>query len=193
MASEKAPLFKRGEFHPSRRSDLRGPCPLCNLLFKIHSDELDNPPPGTARGELRDSDDINSSGEAVLNLDRFLRPGFIEHDVSNTRQDRASRDCCHRDPDVIQKRTPFDEQKRGNQQLDFTRKKHYVACLELAAFQCVFGKGLFLGVPVEYIEAVSGEDRLPFQGGWRPRRWWRAFMLEVIQVLLGVYCYAWSY
>jgi peroxiredoxin len=82
------------------------------------------------------------------------------------------------------------EHRRDNQQLDFGLPQHTAACLEVAAMQCVFGTGVWSGVPMEYIEAVFGEERLPYREGWTPRKW--MLLVEIVGIALCVSFWAWT-
>lgn len=86
---------------------------LVSLSFMVHCDDPDNAPPGTARGGLRDSTDINEAGEPVLSLDKVGRRHSIEHDVSLTREDRALGDYSHLDLDLYRQLVNYTRQQGG--------------------------------------------------------------------------------
>ncbi|KAF7164769.1 hypothetical protein CNMCM5623_009151 [Aspergillus felis] len=181
---------------------------LVNGAFQVHSDD----PKKTARLGLRDNDQVNEDGVPVLNLDQVGRPHAVEHDVSVTRQDRALGDCMHVNPDLMKRflaapktekgfsasdfgkyrKTRFDEQKRDNPALEFDRMNHFSGCAELGAVQCVFGRGFPYRVPEEYIEALFGEERLPIEEGWKPRRL-PLLLPELGPVILRISYFAWPF
>ncbi|THC90875.1 hypothetical protein EYZ11_009655 [Aspergillus tanneri] len=186
---------------------------LVNSAFAVHAEDPKNSPPGTSWSGLRDPNQVNDADIPVLNLDQVGRPHAIEHDVSLTRQDRALGDHMHLDRRLydqllrcprdaspvfrvadlgILRNTRYNQQKMVNSQLEFDTKMHYIACAEAAALHCVFGKGMRRRVPREYIKAVFGEERLPIQEGWKPRRW-RVFLPELAIMVVGVSRYAWPF
>ncbi|GAQ08836.1 hypothetical protein ALT_6157 [Aspergillus lentulus] len=159
---------------------------LVNGAFKVHS----NDPKKGARLGLRDEDQVNEDGVPVLNLDQVGRPHAVEHDVSVTRQDRALGDCMRMNPDLLEqflaapktergfsasafgkyRKIRYDEQKRDNPALEFDKINNFSGCAELGAVQCIFGRGFPYRVPEEYIQVLFGEERLPIEEGWKPRR-----------------------
>lgn len=159
---------------------------LVNGAFKVHSDD---PKKGALLG-LRDKDQTNEDGVPVLNLDQVGRPHAVEHDVSVTRQDRALGDCMRVNADLLERflaapktergfsasafgkyrKTRYNEQKRDNPALEFDRLNYFSGCAELGAVQCIFGRGFPYRVPEEYIRVLFGEERLPIEEGWKPRR-----------------------
>ncbi|PWY92180.1 Cloroperoxidase [Aspergillus heteromorphus CBS 117.55] len=184
---------------------------LVSRVFEVHADDPSHAPPGTSRAGLRDPNQVNKDGIPVLNLDQVGRPHALEHDVSITRQDRELGDCIHLDPDLYKqfiqasqdgryrssvlgsyRKTRYEEQKRINPHLQFGKFEHYVGCAEMAALRCVFGQGVSRGVPGEYVRAVFGDERLPYNEGWKPRRL-KAFFPEMIPVLLLISHYAWPF
>lgn len=185
---------------------------LVKIAFQDHIDPPAGEPPSTPNFGLRDANQVNEDGEAVLNLDQLGRPHAIEHDVSVTRQDRALGDYVHLNPDLYQRflqsssngssfsipdvgkyrKKRYDEQKRENPELGLNKRMHYIACAEMGGIMCVFGKGALYHVPKEYMEAVFGEERLPYEEGWRPR-WTKVFLPEAGVVTLGISHYAWPF
>ncbi|PLB52076.1 Cloroperoxidase [Aspergillus steynii IBT 23096] len=185
---------------------------LVRTAFKVHTDDPDNAPPGSSWSGLRDPDQVNSDGTPVLNLDQVGRPHAIEHDVSLTRQDRALGDYMSLNPDLYAqllsypedtsefrvsdlgrlRKMRYEQQKQANGQLQFEKKEHYIACVEAAAVQMVFGQGVTRKVPRGYIEALFGDERLPYQEGWRPRSW-KVFLPEVVVFMVAVSGYAWPF
>lgn len=181
---------------------------LCEIAFKVHTDDAKNPPPGTAAMGFRDPDQVNEHGEPVFNLDQVGRANAMEHDISLTRQDRVLGDhmdldeglykrllACPREKKAFRiwdlgryRKVLHAEHKRDNQELVFGVHQHASACLEVAAMQCVFGNGIRGGVPMEYYEAVFRDERLPFDEGWRPRKW--MFLVELVGVALCVSLWA---
>jgi peroxiredoxin len=43
---------------------------------------------------------------------------------------------------------------------------------------------------MEYIEAVFGEERLPYREGWTPRKW--MLLVEIVGIALCVSFWAWT-
>lgn len=181
---------------------------LVNGAFQVHSDD----PKKGARLGLRDKDQVNEDDVPVLNLDQVGRPHAVEHDVSVTRQDRALGDYMHVNPDLLERflaapktekgfsasdfgkyrKTRYDEQKRDNPALEFDRINHFSGCAELGAIQCIFGRGFPYRVPEEYIQALFGEERLPIEQGWKPRR--LPLMLpELGPLILRISYFAWPF
>ncbi|KAE8154194.1 Chloroperoxidase [Aspergillus avenaceus] len=185
---------------------------LVNTAFKVHTDDPNSSAPGESDTGFRDRDQVNENGVPVLNLDQVGRPHAIEHDVSITRQDRALGDCINLNPDLYERflqsaedgrsfgiadigkyrKKRFEEQKRDNTSMDFSKTSHYIACGEVGGIICVFGEGLGYRVPKEYIQAVFGEERLPLEEGWKPR-WWKVYLVEAAAVILGISSYAWPF
>ncbi|KAF9891470.1 hypothetical protein FE257_003936 [Aspergillus nanangensis] len=186
---------------------------ISGIAFKVHTDDAKNPPPGTSPLGFREPDQTNADSVPVLNLDQVGRPHSMEHDVSLTRQDRALGDCVHLDTTLYKgllacqretkalriwdvgryRKVRYDEQKKDNRQLNFGMQQHISACLEVAAIQGVFGKGMLSGVPMEYYEAVFCEERLPYREGWVPRRWFKMTLAEIATVALCVSLWAWPF
>ncbi|PYH92780.1 putative peroxidase [Aspergillus ellipticus CBS 707.79] len=183
---------------------------LVSRVFQVHSDD-DKGPPGSSKAGLRDPGQVNKDGVPVLNLDQVGRPHALEHDVSITRQDRELGDCIHLDPDLYEhfvqaakedryrskdlgsyRKTRYEEQKQANPHLQFGKFEHYIGCAEASALRCVFGKGVTKGIPEAYVRAVFGEERLPYNEGWTPRKF-KAYFPELIPVLLLISHYAWPF
>ncbi|KAE8346193.1 hypothetical protein RU639_007575 [Aspergillus parasiticus] len=184
---------------------------LVKIAFQDHVDPPEGTPRTTANFGLRDAGQVNEDGDPVLNLDQLGRPHAIEHDVSVTRQDRALGDYIHLNPDLYQqllasssngtsfsisdignlRKKRFEQSKRDNPELDLDKRMHYIACAEVGGIVGVFGKGLY-HVPKEYIEAIFGEERLPFDEGWRPR-WTKLYLPEAGAVTLAISHYAWPF
>lgn len=174
---------------------------LVNGAFKVHAD---NPMAGSggSRLGLRDADEVDPNGVPVLNLDKIGRSHAVEHDVSITRQDRTLGDCTVLQPQLLAdflkcpadgcgftvsdigkfRKDRYDQQKKDNSQLDFGPDKHQLACGEIAAFQGVFGKGMYYTIPKEYVKAMFEDERLPFEEGWTPRK--TPFMFPELWALL---------
>ncbi|KAL4888359.1 Chloroperoxidase [Aspergillus ambiguus] len=184
---------------------------LCDIAFKIHTDDDKDSRPGRATLGFREPGQLNEDGVPVLNLDQVGRPHSMEHDVSLSREDRALGDCmpldvplyknllaCPRKKKAFRiwdlgryRKVRYNEQKRNNPQLKFGMQQHISSCLEVAAIQCVFGTGLRSGVPMEFVDAVFGEERLPYQEGWSPRR--SMLFVELIMIALCVSFWAWPF
>ncbi len=65
------------------------------------------------------------------------------------------------------------QQKRDNEKLEFGPAQDTMGLAETAFVQTVFGdRARGWRVPVAYMAAVFGEERLPVEEGWRKRRWW---------------------
>ncbi|KAE8349684.1 Chloroperoxidase [Aspergillus coremiiformis] len=185
---------------------------LVKISFQAHVDPPADKPRDTSNFGMRDTDQVNDDGDAVINLNQLGRPHAIEHDVSITRQDRALGDCINLNTDLYQqflqssedgvsftiadlgkhRKKRFEEQKRDNPTIDLDKRMHYIACAEVGAIACVFGKGPLYHVPKEYIEAIFGEERLPFKEGWKPR-WIKVFLPEAGAMVLGISYYAWPF
>ncbi|KAF7591870.1 hypothetical protein BBP40_000912 [Aspergillus hancockii] len=185
---------------------------LVKIAFQDHEDPPPNRPPSTPNFGLRDKGQVNAEGEPVVNLDQFSRPHAIEHDTSVTRQDRALGDFIHLNADLYHRflqsaengtsfsisdigkfrKKRFEESKRDNPGLDLDKRRHYIACAEVGGVMCVFGKGLRYQVPKEYIQALFGDERLPFDEGWKPR-WTKLYLPEAAAVTLGISHYAWPF
>jgi peroxiredoxin len=189
---------------------------LCSISFKVHADEGDpNAPKGSSRLGFREVGQVDDNGVDVLNLDQVGRPKGMEHDVSLSRRDRAVGDHMKLDRGLYEqlmgvagpkdakkrsfklwslasyRKTLYADAKATNPHLVFGIPQHAAGCLEVAAMQAVFGKGVFKGVPREYYEAVLGEERLPYREGWRPRRF--MLLLEIAVFAIFVAVLAWPF
>ncbi|KAL2814143.1 Chloroperoxidase [Aspergillus granulosus] len=190
---------------------------LCSITFKVHADEGDpNAPAGSSRLGFREPGQVNAEGAEVFNLDQVGRPKAMEHDVSLTRVDRSLGDHMRLDPGMYKRllsvasstkdekdkhgtfrlwdlaryrKTLHAEHVKANKQLVFGIPQHTAACLEVAAMQAVFGKGVWSGVPSEYYEAVLGEERLPYREGWTPRRWMLLVEILGFAVFVAILCW----
>ncbi|KAL3466113.1 Chloroperoxidase [Aspergillus heterothallicus] len=180
-----------------------------------------NAPKGSSRLGFRETGQVNALGEEVLDLEQVGRAEAMEHDVSLSRVDRALGDHMRLDKGLYQRllevaspaekkkkgeegkgsfhlwslagyrRILYAEHKKENKQLVFGFPQHTAACLEVAAMQAVFGKGVRNGVPREYYEAVLGEERLPYREGWTPRRF--MLLLEILGFAIFVAVLAWPF
>ncbi|KAL3453181.1 Chloroperoxidase [Aspergillus insuetus] len=188
---------------------------LCSISFKVHADEGDpNAPKGSSRLGFREVGQVDKDGVEVLNLDQVGRAKGMEHDVSLSRRDREVGDHMRLDRGLYERlmgvatkegkggafklwslashrRTLYADSKATNPHLIFGVPQHAAGCLEVAAMQAVFGKGVFKGVPREYYEAVLGEERLPYREGWKPRRF--MLLLEIAIFAIFVAVLAWPF
>ncbi|PYH46296.1 putative peroxidase [Aspergillus saccharolyticus JOP 1030-1] len=177
--------------------------------FTIHSDDSEFGPHGSIGG-LRDASDVNAAGEPVLHLDKVGRPHAIEHDVSVTRQDRALGNPIALDTALYEqfigfarqfgvkelgsyRKVRYAESQKANPVLKFGRREHYIACGELAVLWSLFSEGKGKGIPKKYLEALFGEERLPLEEGWRPRKWVKAYLPEAGALILAISRYAWPF
>lgn len=71
----------------------------------------------------------------------------------------------------------IEQQRHDNPHLNFGPVQNRLGLAETALIQKVFGDGSRgWAVPVEYVAALFGEERLPVREGWRRRRsWWWPF------------------
>ena len=76
------------------------------------------------------------------------------------------------------RRQRIEQQRRDNDELVYGALQHQLACGEAALIQTLFGRRGG-DVPVEYVEALFKEERLPVEEGWRRRRWWRLGFVEL--------------
>ncbi|KAF3917345.1 Chloroperoxidase [Orbilia brochopaga] len=141
---------------------------------------------------LRDAGQVNEAGQPVLNLDQLCRHGAVEHDVSLSRNDHGQGDNTSPQPFLLEqlfqsstdgkvmtiadfarlRHKRLEQQKRDNPELQFGVREAILAFGESALILCVWGASLSGGydkIPVEYLKALFGEERLPFQEGWGRR------------------------
>ncbi|KAJ6257082.1 Chloroperoxidase [Drechslerella dactyloides] len=141
---------------------------------------------------LRDAGQVNDAGVPVLNLDQLSRHGAVEHDVSLTRNDFAQGDNTSPQPFLLDqlfaaasdgklvtiadfarlRHTRLEQQKRDNPDLKFGVREAILAFGEAALILCVWGAsraGGYDKIPVEYLKALFGQERLPFDEGWQRR------------------------
>jgi hypothetical protein len=161
---------------------------LVRGAFAEHSDNPKAGSKGTRTG-LRDPNQVDSETIPVLNLDQAGRPHALEHDVSITRQDRKLGDCINLQPNLLAqflrcsangrsfsitdmsnlRKMRYEQQKQANTELDFPPAIHRITSGEVALLQGLFGRGMSYSIPKEYVQAVFGEERLPYKEGWTPR------------------------
>ncbi|KAF3942258.1 Chloroperoxidase [Dactylella cylindrospora] len=141
---------------------------------------------------LRNAGQVNEKGEPVLNLDQLSRHGAIEHDVSLVRKDFAQGDNTSIQPDLLEqllkassdgkvftianaahlRNERLKQQRKENSELQFGLREAVLAFGEVALIMCVWGVSVKDGydkIPVEYLKALFGEERLPFEEGWQRR------------------------
>ena len=157
---------------------------------------------------IRDINQQDSEKVTCLNLDQLSRHGAIEHDVSMTRRDYAQGGDNHsKQDDLVEqllrssgdgsyitttdfaklRRTRLEQQKRDNPELNFPGVLHWVTAGQIAAIQRVFGQGdKECRIPVNYMEALFGEERLPVREGWTKSQGWLAGAIGVVVQLVRV-------
>ena len=154
---------------------------------------------------LRAKGQIDSHGVACLNLDELDRHGAIEHDVSMSRRDFAQGDNHSKQEDLVEDMLAsardgqdltvddwarfriqrIEQQKRDNAKLEFGTPQNMMGLAEAAFIQKTFGdRSRGWKVPVAYMAAIFGEERLPIEEGWRKRSWWPVGFLELMSQAL---------
>lgn len=149
---------------------------------------------------LRARGQVDASGAACLNLDELDRHGAIEHDVSMTRRDFAQGDNHSKQDDLVEEMLSsagdgreisvddwarfrvrrIEQQRRENARLGFARAQNAMGLAETAFIQKTFGdRSRGWAVPVAYMAAIFGEERLPIEEGWRRRWWWPVGIVEL--------------
>lgn len=150
---------------------------------------------------LRAKGQVDASGEACLNLDELDRHGAVEHDVSMSRRDFAQGDNHCKQEDLVVDMLAsardgkamtvedwakfrvrrIEQQKRDNVELEFGSAQNMMGLAETAFIQKTFGDGSRgWSVPVSYMAAVFGEERLPIEEGWKKRSWWPVGIFELM-------------
>ena len=149
---------------------------------------------------LRAKGQVDSSGVACLNLDELDRHGAVEHDVSMSRRDFAQGDNHSKQEDLVEEMLAsasdgenitvndwaefrirrIEQQKRDNKKVEFGPAQNAMGLAETALIQQTFGdRSRGWTVPVKYMAAIFGEERLPIQEGWRKRWWWPVGFIEL--------------
>lgn len=149
---------------------------------------------------LRSPGQVDASGEPCLNLDELDRHNAVEHDVSMSRRDFAQGDNHTSNPDLVASMLSsaqdgkditvsdwarfrvqrITEQTRDNPSLDFGKVQNTMGFAEMTLIQKTFGDGARgWNVPVSYMAALFGEERLPVVEGWKKRRWWSVGIIEL--------------
>ena len=149
---------------------------------------------------LRAIGQVDSSGVACLNLDEFDRHGAIEHDVSMSRRDFAQGDNHTKQADLIADMLAsahngqditvddwakfrvqrIEQQRRDNPSVEFGPLQNKMGLAETAFIQKIFGdRSRGWTVPVSYMAALFGEERLPVREGWKRRSWWSVGIIEL--------------
>ncbi|KAF2624100.1 Cloroperoxidase [Macroventuria anomochaeta] len=147
---------------------------------------------------MRRSNQTDSQGRPVLDLDQLALPGAVEHDISLTRRDHAQKEGnCGRQGDLVNdllacsadgrtitreelaglRKRRIEKQREENPGLTYGPLQHELACGEIALILGVFGDRK--SVPYEYLEPFLREERLPLQEGWKKRRWWTLGLIEL--------------
>ncbi|KAL9041544.1 MAG: hypothetical protein Q9180_001207 [Flavoplaca navasiana] len=141
---------------------------------------------------LRYPDQVDAEGCPCVDLDQLGRHNVIEHDVSWTRRDAAQGDNATVQKNLVEKmmasasdgkavdtndfaklrRQRLQEQRKDNPEVRYGMLQHLSACGEIAFVQALFGGGKQKKVPIEYIEALYLEERLPLEEGWTKKRRW---------------------
>lgn len=74
----------------------------------------------------------------------------------------------------------IEQQRRDNPKLNFGSLQDTLGLAETAFLQTTFGdRARGWDVPVSYMAAVFGEERLPVREGWRKRSWWTVGVVEL--------------
>ncbi|KAL9069625.1 MAG: hypothetical protein Q9161_005424 [Pseudevernia consocians] len=149
---------------------------------------------------LRAKGQVDSSGVACLNLDELDRHGAVEHDVSMSRRDFAQGDNHSKQEDLVEDMLAsasdgkditvddwakfrvqrIEQQKHDNVKLDFGSLQNTLGLAETAFIQKIFGdRARGWRVPVSYMAALFGEERLPIKEGWKKRWWWPVGFIEL--------------
>jgi hypothetical protein len=150
-------------------------------------------------------------GKPVVDLDQLALHGVVEHDVSLTRRDAAQRQGnCVSQPDLVAellacpvqnggvsmeafaelRKRRIQQQLNDNPELKYGAKEHQIACGEIALILSCFGDGK--SVKWNYLKAVFEDERLPFDDGWKKRRWWTVGFRELasgvakLKVMIGL-------
>ena len=78
------------------------------------------------------------------------------------------------------RRRRIEQQRRDNPKLEFGKVQDTLGLAETAFVQTTFGvRGMGWAVPVAYMRALFGEERLPLREGWRRRWWWPVGIVEL--------------
>ena len=149
---------------------------------------------------LRAPGQVDASGIPCLNLDELNRHNAVEHDVSMSRRDSTQGDNHTPQPDLVASMLSsahngnditvsdwakfrvqrITEQRRDNPALDFGAAQNTMGLGETAFIQKTFGdRSQGWTVPVEYMAALFGEERLPVKEGWKKRWWWSVGIIEL--------------
>ncbi|KAL8741938.1 MAG: hypothetical protein Q9190_005513 [Brigantiaea leucoxantha] len=146
---------------------------------------------------MRNPGQTDAEGKACLNLDQLSRHGVVEHDVSLSRFDTAQGDNHSRQPELIKdmlaassngstltisdlvalRKRRHERQSRENPEMQYGSFENTLASAEIALILKVLGNGH--EVPVSYVKALFGEERLPTEEGWKKRVWWRVGFVEL--------------
>lgn len=146
---------------------------------------------------LREPGQVDSEGVPCVNLDQLGRHNVVEHDVSMTRFDYAQGDNHTPQPELIAnllaksgngstltladfvklRKERYARQAKENPKLEYGKLQNYIACTEVALILKVFGNGE--EVPLSYVKAFVGEERLPWEEGWKRRVWWTLGLMEL--------------
>lgn len=138
---------------------------------------------------LRNPGQVDSQGIPVVDLQQLGLTGVIEHDISLTRNDAAEGDNASPQPVLINallasssddgetitlddlirfRRQRIETQKKKNHPtLKYGTLEHTFGCTEVAYIMNFIGDGE--KVPVKWLEAFLGEERLPVKEGWKKR------------------------
>ena len=132
----------------------------------------------------------DGKGTTVIDYDLLnVGPGYVEHDVSLTRQDRLLGDPVNADPALVKQFVTFRPENAGlaltdttafrkrryhqqvelNKKLRFGMLEHAVISAETTGLHNVFGKGWRYEISTSYLKALFEDERLPVEEGWRVR------------------------
>lgn len=149
---------------------------------------------------LRAQGQVDASGVACLNIDELDRHDAVEHDVSMSRRDFAQGNNHSKQEDLVADMLAsasdgknitvddwakfrirrIEQQKRDNAKLEFGSAQNAMGLAEAAFIQQTFGdRSRGWTVPVSYMAAIFGEERLPIKEGWRKRWWWPVGFVEL--------------
>jgi len=140
---------------------------------------------GNAQAAHKDDKGVMVIDYSLLNVG----PGYVEHDVSLTRQDRLLGDPVNADPALVKqfvgfrpenegfaltdttafRKRRYHQQVEANKGLRFGMLEHAVVCAETTGLHNVFGKGWRYEIPRSYLKALFEDERLPIEEGWRVR------------------------
>lgn len=138
---------------------------------------------------VRNPGQVDSMGNACVDLDQLGKEGLIEHDISLTRKDRAQGDAISADPHLVHallahssddgntitledvvayRRYRIQKQKNENQNLIYGTVEDTCGALEVLLLMTFLGDGQ--RARVEWLNTFLLEGRLPHAEGWQRRQ-----------------------